>query len=632
MGSLGRGNATTSKANMRIAAVAASLSCTPLVSAHNGGLTRARQLWPMKHQIAQDLRQALDHLQNQGQLPAEADVAVQVERGRGEEHGDFATNTAMRLAKPAKRSPRDIAFEIINALPANPYVERVEVAGPGFINFFLTDDAALAAVAAVWQQREAYGRCNAGDGRDVLIEFVSANPTGPLHVGHGRGAAFGSALASVLAAAGFSVHREYYVNDVGRQTDILTASVFVRYRQQLGAAIAFPSNGYQGDYIRRIAETLAGEEGEAYSLDDAALTGELPPDEAAGGDPDRHVDALVAATRRELGEARFGELRQRALTWILDDIADDLSSFGVSFDQWFSERSLVDSGTVAHMLERLQAAGHLYEADGATWFRATVLGDDKDRVVRRSDGVTTYFASDIAYHVDKLERGPSQAIDVFGADHHGYMARVRAAVEAFGYGRDRLEFRLVQFAVLYRDGEKVPMSTRSGRFVTLRELREEVGNDAARFFYVMRRPEQHLDFDLDLAKSESADNPVYYVQYAHARICSVMAQLADKGWSHDTEAGLAALQRLTADHETALATEIGRYPEVIENAALAHEPHQLANYLRDLANAFHTYYNAYPFIVDDTELRDARLSLIRAARQVLRNGLDILGVTAPERM
>ena len=586
----------------------------------------------MKHQIAQDLRQALDHLQSQAQLPADVDIDIQLERGRGEEHGDFATNTAMRLAKPAKRPPREIATEIVDALPANPYIERVEVAGPGFINFFLTDDAALAAVEAVWQQGDAYGRCNAGEGRDILVEFVSANPTGPLHVGHGRGAAFGSALASVLAAAGFHVHREYYVNDVGRQMDILTASVLVRYQQRLGAAIGFPSNGYQGDYIRHIADALANEEGEAYRLNDDALSTNLPPDEEAGGDPDDHVDALVGAARRALGEAGFGALRQRALNWILGDIADDLSSFGVTFDRWFSERSLVDSGTVGHMLERLQAAGHLYEADGATWFRATDHGDDKDRVVRRSDGVTTYFASDIAYHVDKLERGPSQAIDVFGADHHGYMARVRAAVEAFGYGRDRLEFRLVQFAVLYRNGEKVPMSTRSGRFVTLRELREEVGNDAARFFYVMRRPEQHLDFDLDLAKSQSADNPVYYVQYAHARICSVMAQLADKGLSHDTAAGLAAVQRLTADHETALATQLGRYPEVIENAALAQEPHQLANYLRDLANAFHTYYNAYPFIVDDAELRDARLSLIRAARQVLRNGLEILGVAAPERM
>jgi arginyl-tRNA synthetase len=586
----------------------------------------------MRQQLTRELRQALTQLRDDGRLPADIDLDIQIERGRGKEHGDFATNTAMRLAKPAGRAPREIAAELVDALPANRYVERVEIAGPGFINFFLTDNAALASVEAVWRQAEDYGRGVVGEGRSVLIEYVSANPTGPLHVGHGRGAAFGSALASLLEAAGFSVHREYYVNDAGRQMDILTISVLLRYLQTLDDDVGFPANGYQGDYIRDIARAMADDEGEAYRIDSAALTAALPPDEDQGGDKEAHVDAVVAGVREALGEARFGAVRQRALDWILGDIAEDLAGFGVEFDRWFSERSLVDSGRVTQILERLDAGGHLYEADGAIWFRATDHGDDKDRVVRRSDGETTYFASDIAYHVDKLERGLEQAIDVFGADHHGYMARVRAALEAFGYGRDRLEFRLVQFAVLYRHGEKVPMSTRSGRFVTLRELRDEVGDDAARFFYVMRRPEQHLDFDLDLAKSESADNPVYYVQYAHARICSVMGQLADKGLAHDAGAGLRAVNRLTEDHEIALAAEIGRYPEVIEDAAVAHEPHQLANYLRDLANAFHTYYNAHPFIVDDTELRDARLSLIGATRQVLRNGLGILGVGAPEQM
>ena len=586
----------------------------------------------MKHQIAQDIRQALDSLQADGRLPAEFDVDGQLERGRGKEHGDFASNIAMQLAKPAARQPREIAGEIVAALPEDPYVARVEVAGPGFINFFLTEDAALAAVAAVWQTGWAYGRCDVGNARQILIEFVSANPTGPLHVGHGRGAAFGSALAALLDAAGFETHREYYVNDAGRQIDILTTSVFVRYLQQVGTTIDFPAGGYQGDYIRRIAEATAEDAGDSYRIDGAALTGNLPADEGNGGDKDEYVDALIMASREQLGEARFGEIRQRALDWILGDIGDDLGDFSVHFDRWYSERSLVDSVSVTHVLERLHAGGHLYEADNAVWFRATDHGDDKDRVVRRSDGGTTYFASDIAYHVDKLERGPAQAVDVFGADHHGYMARVRAALEAFGYGRERLEFRLVQFAVLYRGGEKVPMSTRSGQFITLRELRDEVGDDAARFFYVMRRPEQHLDFDLDLAKAQSADNPVYYVQYAHARICSVMAQLTDKGMEHDSGAGLDALTRLREDHEIALAGEIGRYPEVIEAAALAQEPHQLANYLRDLANAFHTYYNAHPFLVDDDGLRNARLCLIRAARQVLRNGLAILGISAPEQM
>jgi arginyl-tRNA synthetase len=587
----------------------------------------------MKNELAQLIRDALSALHADDLLPAEAlDIDIQVERGRDREHGDFATNTAMRLAKAARRPPRQIAEALVSRLPAHEYVERAEVAGPGFINFFLTPAAAFAVVREILDAGDGYGRSRIGEGRRILVEFVSANPTGPLHVGHGRGAAFGSALASVLSAAGFDVHREYYVNDAGRQMDILAVSVLLRYLEQLGEPVRFPDNGYRGGYIRDIAAQLRQQAGERYRVPAGALQADLPADASEGGDKEQHIDALVRNARAELGAGGYRAVLQAALDGILADIRDDLAGFGVDYERWFSERSLTEDGAVERTLERLQDAGHLYEQDEALWFRSTAFGDDKDRVVRRSDGATTYFASDIAYHLNKFERGMDEAIDVFGADHHGYMARVRASLEAFGLDPSRLEFRLVQFAILYRGSERLQMSTRSGEFVTLRELREEVGNDAARFFYLLRKPEQHLDFDLDLAKSQSADNPVYYVQYAHARICSVLAQLAAKGERHDPERGFAALQRLTEEHEQALLTQLDRYPEVVENAALSHEPHLIAHYLRDLANGLHTYYNAHQFLVEDAELRDARLNLVLATRQVLRNGLGLLGVSAPESM
>ncbi|MGD8709630.1 MAG: arginine--tRNA ligase [Ectothiorhodospiraceae bacterium] len=586
----------------------------------------------MKHQLAELVQQALAALVRDGLLPADPQIDVQIERGRGKEHGDFATNTAMRLAKTARRPPREIAQAIVDALPAHEYVERVEIAGPGFINFFLSPAAAFAVVRQIWDEGEAFGRGTVGEGKRILVEYVSANPTGPLHVGHGRGAAFGSSLSNLLAAAGFDVEQEYYVNDAGRQMDILAVSILLRYLEALGEPVRFPDNGYRGDYIRDIAADLKREAGDRYRVEGAELMRGLPADASDGGDKEKHVDALVAKARAVLGADDYRAVLRAGLDAILGDIQDDLAGFGVHHDRYFSEQSLVDSGRVQETLDRLQEGDHLYERDGALWFRSSDFGDDKDRVVRRADGQTTYFASDIAYHRDKLERGFDQAVDVFGADHHGYMERVRASMEAFGYSRDRLEFRLVQFAILYRGSERLQMSTRSGEFVTLRALREEVGGDAARFFYVMRKPEQHLDFDLELAKSQSSDNPVYYIQYAHARICSVMAQLAEKGAKHNLETGLAALPRLQEEHETALVSQLSRYPEVIEASAVAHEPHQVAHYLRELANAFHTYYNAHPFLVDDAGLRDARLTLILATRQVLRNGLAILGVSAPESM
>lgn len=587
----------------------------------------------MKEQIRQLLQSAVDHLVEDGTLPPETHVNIQVERTRDKRHGDFAANTAMLLAKPARRKPRELAEALLAAIPApSPGVERLEIAGPGFINIFITADAAFQAVRDVLSAGDGYGQSRLGAGEKLLVEFVSANPTGPLHVGHGRGAAFGGALCNLLAETGYNVHREYYVNDAGRQMDILAVSVWLRYLELVGETVRFPDNGYQGDYVRDIAVDLQATEGERLRHAADAVQADLPADASQGGDKETHIDQLVLRARTLLGETGYRQVFDKALNTVLSDIRDDLAGFGVTYDEWFSERSLTESGAVDQALERLQTAGHLYRKDGAIWFRSSEFEDEKDRVVRRENGAITYFASDIAYHLNKLDRGFDAAIDIWGADHHGYVPRVKASLTASGADADCLDVRLVQFAILYRGSERVQMSTRSGQFVTLRELREDVGSDAARFFYVMRKPEQHLDFDLELAKSQSADNPVYYIQYAHARICSVMRQLEEKGMSWDTVNGERHLTLLNESHEQDLVTAIGQYPELLENAARAREPHQLAHYLRELANGLHTYYNAHQFLVEDANLRDARLSLIMAARQVIRNGLRLLGVSAPEAM
>ncbi|HEB95219.1 MAG TPA: arginine--tRNA ligase, partial [Sedimenticola thiotaurini] len=513
-----------------------------------------------------------------------------------------------------------------------PRVEKVEIAGPGFINFHLAPVAYHELIPRILEQGHQFGRSDLGGGRRVQVEFVSANPTGPLHVGHGRGAAYGAVVADLLAAVGFEVHREYYVNDAGRQMDILATSVWLRYLELCDEELVFPVNGYRGDYVWDIAATLHREHGESYRHAADQVFQGVPADEPAGGDRERHIDGLIRRAKELLGDNRYRFVFELALNTILDDIRDDLELFGVHYEQWYSERSLTESGAVTRAIERLRHGGYLYEKEGALWFRSTDFGDEKDRVVVRDNGQTTYFASDIAYHMDKLERGFDRVIDVWGADHHGYVPRVKAALQALGDDPAKLDVLLVQFANLYRGGEKVQMSTRSGSFVTLRELRKEVGRDAARFFYVMRKCEQHLDFDLDLAKSQSSDNPVYYVQYAHARVCSVLAQGAEKGIPVEISAGLDNLDRLGEEHEQALLKTLSRYEEVVEAAALNEEPHQLTHYLRELANDFHTYYNAHQFLVADAGLRDARLKLILAVRQVLRNGLGLLGVAAPERM
>ena len=590
----------------------------------------------MKSELQQLVHAALQALGAEGILSGDlSDHFAKVERTRDPSHGDFATNVAMVLAKRARTKPRDLAERIIAALPPSPLIDRVEIAGPGFINFRLSADAYRALIPEIMAQGPNYGRSNIGAGKRVQVEFVSANPTGPLHVGHGRGAAYGAVVADLLAAVGFNVHREYYVNDAGRQMDILGTSVWLRYLELCGEALSFPSNGYKGDYVWDVAASLHREHGDAYRVDAAEVQKGMPPDEIEGeadGDKEAHIDALIANSKRLLGDNRYRFVFELGLNTILDDIRNDLGEFGVDYQGWYSERSLTESGAVNKAIERLRDAGHLYEQAGALWFRSTAFGDEKDRVVVRENGQTTYFASDIAYHMDKLERGFDRVIDVWGADHHGYIPRVKAALTALGDDADRLDVLLVQFAVLYRGGEKVQMSTRSGDFVTLRQLRKEVGRDAARFFYVMRRCEQHMDFDLDLAKSQSADNPVYYVQYANARVESVLRQAADRGIALEPSTGTTNLERLTEDHEQALLRSLARYPEVVETAALNEEPHLVTTYLRELANNFPTYYPAHQFLVGDAALRDARIKLILAARQVLRNGLGLIGVSAPSEM
>ena len=595
----------------------------------------------MKTHLQALIAQALQQLCRDGLLlPDAASVTIPLERTRDRAHGDFASTIALVLTKTARRKPRDLAELLVAALPHSDHVAKVEIAGPGFINFFLAPTAYHAVIQEVLERGDTFGRSELGGGRRVQVEFVSANPTGPLHVGHGRGAAFGATVANLLNAVGYQVHREYYVNDAVRQMYILAASIWLRYLEHCGERFRFPGNGYRGEYARDIAARLYAEHGAAYAAPAAQVFDRLPQDEVrdengdivAPGDKEAHIDALVERVRTLLGDHRYRYVFELGLNTLLDDIRDDLREFGVAYDEWYSELTLAERGAVNRTINRLRDAGHVYEQDGALWFRSSAFGDEKDRVVQRENGQTTYFASDIAYHLEKFERGFDWVIDVWGADHHGYIPRVKGALRALGLDPDRLDVLLVQFAILYRNGERVQMSTRSGEFVTLRELRREVGNDAARFFYVMRKSEQHLDFDLDLAKSQSKDNPVYYIQYAHARVCSVIRQLHEKGLSRAERRGRTHLALLAEPHEEALLVALSRYPEVVETAALNHEPHLLAHYLRELANAFHTYYNEHRVLVTDDVLRDARLDLSLATRQVIRNGLTLLGVSAPEVM
>ncbi|HBH33862.1 MAG TPA: arginine--tRNA ligase, partial [Psychrobacter sp.] len=524
-------------------------------------------------------------------LPNDWQNNSQITRSKSPEHGDYASNIALTAAKAAKSNPRALAEQLIAALPDNDSIAKLEVAGPGFINIFLNTGAKFAVLDAIFDNNERYGLTDEFSDKKIQVEFVSANPTSSLHVGHGRGAAFGMSVANLLEAVGYKVAREYYVNDAGRQMDILAASTYLRYLELNGEQVHFPVGGYQGDYVTDIAQTIKTQQADAYVHPYTDISANVPEDavfetnahgeqELVSGDKNAHVDGIIANSKQALGD-NYEIFLNAALSEILEDIKDDLNDFGVRFERWFSEKSIADE--IEPVLAELDSKGHLYEKDGNTWFRSTDFGDEKDRVVRRANGLTTYFASDIAYHKNKFERGFDTVINVWGADHHGYIARVRAALTALGIDEKRLEVILVQFVALWRGEEKIQMSSRSGKFVTLRELREEVGNDAARFYYVARKPEVHIDFDLDLAKSQSKDNAVYYIQYAHARVCSVLEKLNAKGFNVDDAQGKAMQNLLQAEAESELIKLLAAYPATLKRAATGYDPHVLTNYLKDLA-------------------------------------------------
>ena len=589
---------------------------------------------------------------DQGILPNDWQNNSQITRSKSPEHGDYASNIALTAAKAAKSNPRALAEQLTTALPENDSIAKLEVAGPGFINIFLNSDAKFAVLDAIFDKNERYGLTDEFSDKKIQVEFVSANPTSSLHVGHGRGAAFGMSVANLLEAVGYQVTREYYVNDAGRQMDILATSTYLRYLQVCGEEISFPVGGYQGEYVTNIAEEIKAESGDKYLHPYSVISNNAPEDEVSAvneagekevvsGDKNAHIDVLIANSKQALGTEGYEVFLNAALNEILDDIKDDLNDFGVRFEQWFSEKSIADE--IEPVLAELESKGHLYEKDGNTWFRSTDFGDEKDRVVRRANGLTTYFASDIAYHKNKFERGFDTVINVWGADHHGYIARVRAALTALGIDEKRLEVILVQFVALWRGEEKIQMSSRSGKFVTLRELRAEVGNDAARFYYVARKPEVHIDFDLELAKSQSKDNAVYYIQYAHARVCSVLEKIVAKGFDVDDAQGKAMQNLLSAEAESELIKLLAAYPATLKRAATGYDPHVLTNYLKDLASLFHAWYNdnrilPVSIIADETpsqeelDLMQARLRLSKAVRQVLANGLSLLGLSAPTSM
>ncbi|HRB20582.1 MAG TPA: arginine--tRNA ligase [Nitrosomonas sp.] len=566
---------------------------------------------------------ALDALKISEKLPA-----IELTRTKQASHGDYSCNLAMHLAKTMRKSPREVAQNLIDHLPVSPILEKIEIAGAGFINLFIKDSAKQRYLQHILTSKERYGSCNYGQGKKVQIEFVSANPTGPLHVGHGRGAALGASLANLLKAAGYTVLREFYVNDAGRQMDILTVSTWLRYLEINQMHIPFPQNAYQGGYVKEMAQQLYDQFSKRLVQQTERILQDFPLSATEMQiTTDAELDLLIANAKKILGDDYF-LIHQFVLKEQIHDCRNDLQEFGVEFDEWFSEQSLFDSGLVTRTVTLLEEKNYLYTKDGAKWFRSTDFGDEKDRVVQRENGQFTYFASDIAYHLNKFERGFDLLINIWGADHHGYIARVKGALQALNLDPTKLEIALVQFAVLYQDGKKMPMSTRSGEFVTLRELRHEVGNDAARFFYAMRKSDQHLDFDLDLAKSQSNENPVYYVQYAYARICSVLAQ-----WNGDlTTLEGVDTNTLSNPGELSLLQKLIDFPDMIEAAAKEFSPHLITFYLRELAGEFHSYYNSTRFLVDETSIMHARLALIASVRQILSNGLKLLGVSTPVKM
>ena len=592
------------------------------------------------------IQAALDHavqsLQAEGVLPSDWNNTSNLTRTKDRSHGDFASNIAMIASKAAGMKPRDLAEKVLAALPEVADISKAEIAGPGFINFFLNADQRFSVLDQIQAQQQNFGRSQVNAQKRIQVEFVSANPTSSLHVGHGRGAAYGMTVANLLEATGAKVEREYYVNDAGRQMDILATSTYLRYLQMAGQTLVFPKNAYQGDYVKDIAQSILEQDGERHVRSVADVYHNVPEDvqyaaelDADGnkvvlsGDKEKHIDGLIFNSQNLLGDD-YRVFHQAALNAILADIQDDLGEFGVTFNQWFSEASLTEK--IEEALQTLDQRGYLYEQDGNIWFKSTEFGDEKDRVVKRRNGQTTYFASDIAYHLNKLQRGYTDLIDIWGSDHHGYISRVKAAIDALGYDSKKLTVLLVQFVSLWRGGEMVQMSSRSGQYVTLRDLRKEVGNDAARFYYVMRKSEQHIDFDLDLAVSQSKDNAVYYIQYAHARICRMLEKAAALQLNFDAAEARQFAAKLELDAETEILAKLAAYPEILVRAANSHEPHQVGNYLKELAALFHGWYNEHKVLNDDAALTQARLLLSVNVKQVLRNGLELLGVSAPETM
>lgn len=569
----------------------------------------------MKEELKILINKSLQSLLDEGVI-IEIPESVRIDHSKDKTQGDFATNIALTLSKQAKCPPKILAEKIIANLSGSDEIEKIEVAGPGFINFFMSQESNSSIIKDIIYDSDKYGLSDIGKGQKILLEFVSANPTGPLHVGHGRGAAYGATISNLLRAVGFQVDNEYYVNDAGRQMDILATSVYLRYIE----TDSFPDNGYKGDYISSIANRISG-------IEKINIIVGASPDERDGGDKEKHIDDLIYNCKSAL-KSDYKVLFDIAINSILEGIKKDLSDFGVYYQQWFFEQSLIDSGLSEKTINTLIDSGSIYKKDKALWFKTTDFGDEKDRVVVRENGIHTYFASDIAYHLEKLERGYDKIINIWGADHHGYIPRVKASIKALGFNPNKLEILLVQFANLYRNGKKVSMSTRSGSFVTLKELCDEVGNDAARFFYVLRKSEQHMDFDLDLAKSKTNENPVFYIQYAHARICSVLKQANTKS----IHQSIVDLSLLSNESEVLLIKSLNRYKGILESSAVNYEPHVLAYYLREMASNFHSYYNSSEFLVEDDKLRGSRLMLIEAVRQILSNGLNLLGVSAPESM
>ncbi|MFZ0219016.1 MAG: arginine--tRNA ligase [Candidatus Aquirickettsiella sp.] len=586
----------------------------------------------MKRIVQQEIKNALLSM---GELSLASSQTIQVDYAREKSHGDFSSNIALVLAKKLQISPVHLAEKIksnIDCCSENSKLEKIEIAGPGFINFFLKKSLWYPVINQVLSQMHQFGISNKGNNEPVLVEFVSANPTGPLHVGHGRGAAYGDSIVRLLRAVGYQVYAEYYINDAGRQMDILATSVWLRYLEICGETFTFPNNAYRGSYVHGIAEQLFSEYGKHFFHAAKLVFSDIPSDEPQGENKEHHIDSLIVKAKTLLG-TDYEKLFEIGLNSILTDIKEDLSAFRVNFDAWFSENSLFTTGFVDETIKRLTACGKTYQANGALWFKSTDFGDDKDRVLLRENGQPTYFAADAAYRLCILEkRGFKKIINILGSDHHGYVPRIRAVIQALGFSPASLKALLVQFAILYRGDEKIQMSTRSGEFITLRQLRDEVGTDATRFFYVLRRADQHMDFDLELAKEQSNANPVYYVQYAYARICSVMRQLSAKKWVWEKSLGMSFLKELKESQEQDLLVLLNRYPEILELAAISYEPHIIAHYLRDLAQAFHIYYNSFVFLIEDDKLRNARLNLIAAIAQVIKNGLDLLGVETLEVM